>query len=432
MLFGVLIVTPDTLLVKLVTCSAPTLLFWRQLFSGLAIGVAAVFLEGSGRLVHSVRTYWRETLVNTLIWCISTASFALGAAHAPAATVLVILAAQSLVAAAFGRVLLHERLPLPTLAAIVVGFAAVIIVFAWDVTGATALGYCLAALCALFLPLYMVLVRRLAHRHPEATMLPCLILGPAGILPFFALALGAKPLSPTPLDFLWLCLQGLVVCPVTFIALTLGPRAIPAAEVSLMLLLETALGPVWVWLALGEAPPHGSAIGGSLLLATLIAHSAWVLHRERKRRASKRASAMLASTTAVAVVVRESRERGDMGGGESESKGERKSEEEYRDQREVEGESEREGFVILPMQLVGNAQAEHHIANKQVVESIAGLSDESSLCEEETLTNPVIDSNNSNCFVDDDDDQAALLQNDVTAQSVAVVSGASARNESES
>jgi drug/metabolite transporter (DMT)-like permease len=289
-LVGVLIVTPDTLLVKLVSCSPATLLFWRQLLSGTAVGFAALILEGRTRLANSLRTYWRETLVNTLIWSVSTASFALAASLAPAATVLVILAAQSLVSAGLGRLILHEQLPLPTLAAIVVGFVAVIIVFAWDVTGASALGYSLAGVCAFLLPLYMVLVRRVSQHHPDAIMLPCLVLGPVGVLPLFALAIGAEPLSPTPLDFLWLCLQGCIVCPLTFIALTLGPRAISAAEVSLMLLLETVLGPIWVWLALGEKPPHGSAIGGSLLLATLIAHSLWALHREHHRRKSIRMS----------------------------------------------------------------------------------------------------------------------------------------------
>ena len=41
--------------------------------------------------------------------------------------------------------------------------------------------------------------------------------------------------------------------PIATALMFLGPRYIPAPEVGLLLLLESILGPVWVWLVLGEA-----------------------------------------------------------------------------------------------------------------------------------------------------------------------------------
>ena len=62
------------------------------------------------------------------------------------------------------------------------------------------------------------------------------------------------------------CVAVMLVC------LTLAPRSLSGAEVSLITLLETVLGPVMVFVALGEAPAVWTAAGGALLLCTLVLH----------------------------------------------------------------------------------------------------------------------------------------------------------------
>ena len=80
--------------------------------------------------------------------------------------------------------------------------------------------------------------------HPLVSTAVCLI----------CLLCGAKPGLLEAAQLPYVLLQGAVVLPVSFVALTVGPAYIPAAEVSLLLLLETVLGPVWVYLLLdGES-----------------------------------------------------------------------------------------------------------------------------------------------------------------------------------
>ena len=74
-------------------------------------------------------------------------------------------------------------------------------------------------------------------------------------------------------------LLGLLLLPVAFGLLTLGPRYITAPEVSLLMLLETAIGPLIVWLALGETPSDLALIGGGIVLGTLILHALVGLRR---------------------------------------------------------------------------------------------------------------------------------------------------------
>ena len=63
----------------------------------------------------------------------------------------------------------------------------------------------------------------------------------------------------------------LVTLPLTF--LTLAPRYIPAHEVQLFFILETALGPLWVWLVIQEEPTIKTIIGGLLIILTIFVHT---------------------------------------------------------------------------------------------------------------------------------------------------------------
>ena len=55
--------------------------------------------------------------------------------------------------------------------------------------------------------------------------------------------------------------------------LTLAPRYIPAHEVQLFFILETALGPLWVWLVIHEEPTIKTIIGGVLIVLTIFIHT---------------------------------------------------------------------------------------------------------------------------------------------------------------
>jgi len=50
---------------------------------------------------------------------------------------------------------------------------------------------------------------------------------------------------------------------------TLGSRSLPAAELTLLSLAEVLLGPLWVWLFLGETASVNTLLGGAVLLAAI-------------------------------------------------------------------------------------------------------------------------------------------------------------------
>ena len=67
--------------------------------------------------------------------------------------------------------------------------------------------------------------------------------------------------------------MGIFCVAIPFVLITLAPRYITAPEVNLFFLLETILGPLWVWLVIHEQPGIETIIGGTIIISTIAIHS---------------------------------------------------------------------------------------------------------------------------------------------------------------
>jgi len=67
---------------------------------------------------------------------------------------------------------------------------------------------------------------------------------------------------------------------VSFFSLSLASRYTHASNVSLLLLLETVLGPLWVWLGVGEEPTPMMLVGGVIVVGSL---AIYLWHTGRRR-----------------------------------------------------------------------------------------------------------------------------------------------------
>jgi DME family drug/metabolite transporter len=86
----------------------------------------------------------------------------------------------------------------------------------------------------------------------------------------------ALPVGPAPaVDWIILAYLGVFQIGLAYMFLTRGMAHVPALEASLLLLLEDAANPIWVWLFHGEVPGVWALAGGGIIM-TATAVKAWV------------------------------------------------------------------------------------------------------------------------------------------------------------
>jgi drug/metabolite transporter, DME family len=103
-------------------------------------------------------------------------------------------------------------------------------------------------------------------------MLPAALLGSVFSILFAGAVILARgePILALPRDIGVAFAIGAVVVALGMVMFTLGSRVVPAAELTLLSLVEVLLGPIWVWLALGETASRNTLIGGAVLLGGVV------------------------------------------------------------------------------------------------------------------------------------------------------------------
>ncbi|PLX98266.1 MAG: EamA family transporter [Desulfuromonas sp.] len=266
-LTAVFVLSPDALLVRLISADNATLLFWRGLLSGGTLYLLLFFIYRK-RLFSMVREPGWLGLVAALNIMLGNIFFVMSLRMTLAANTLVILASIPLLAALGTRIFLGETILRRTWIAITVAFIGILTLFSGSIGQQSLLGDLLAFCAACSWAGNLVIIRKLRPLN----MIPVNAIGNLLVAPF-ALLINAQPFAVSADDFILLLILGVLVLPIAYSLLTLAPRLLPAPEVSLTMLLETFLGPFWVWLIIHESPTLATLAGGILILGTLMIHT---------------------------------------------------------------------------------------------------------------------------------------------------------------
>ncbi|MGH6961127.1 MAG: DMT family transporter, partial [Dongiaceae bacterium] len=183
------------------------------------------------------------------------------------ANVLLIQATAPFIAGLLGWLLMGERVRPRSLLTMLLALIGIAIMVSDSVARGSIAGTILAFIIAFAFAGAVVTTRR--HREVRMTPATCLATLSAAIV---ALPLAA-PLGVSASDFGYMTLFGAGQMAVGLILFTVGVRLVPAAEAALISVLETILGPIWVWLLFGENPGAFVVLGGAIVVAALIAHT---------------------------------------------------------------------------------------------------------------------------------------------------------------
>ncbi|MDC0490509.1 EamA-like transporter family protein [Rhodobacteraceae bacterium SB2] len=269
-LAGALLLTPDTLLMRLSGLDGGAMLAWRACLAGLvflSIGLIARFKEEKGNRARvSSFGFW------SLVICqIGNASFfAFGIALAPVAVVLLAVATVPVIAALLGYFLLGELADRRVWATIVLVFSGILMSVAGDIERGmnidfeTLLGACCGLAVAISLAFNFVIIRKNKTVPFELAIgLGALI---AGCTAFY---LWPAAWQVRGASLIYISVTGLIILPVSFFLLSKASRLTSAANVSMIMLLETVLGPLWVWRGIKETPNSLTLLGGVLVVGAL-------------------------------------------------------------------------------------------------------------------------------------------------------------------
>jgi drug/metabolite transporter (DMT)-like permease len=253
------------LIARLVTTSPWTTSLWRSIFASLFLIVVLTLARRRGIVAQ-----WRDggAPVLAAAVCMATAStcFIFSLAHTSVANTLLLMSTGPYVTALLAWMLLGERVAPRTWLTMGMALAGAVVMVSSSYGHGAITGDLLAVAMATSFAVATVIVRR----HPDIPMAPAAALATA-LTALVALPL-AQPFAVTPRDLLLLALFGVAQFGAGFLLFMAGARLIPAAESSLIGMLETVLGPLWVWLVLSERPGAASLTGGALILSALVAN----------------------------------------------------------------------------------------------------------------------------------------------------------------
>ncbi len=274
---GVVVLSFDALLIRLAVAGAWEVIFWRGALIALSL-LLFLALRGDTGAIRRFARFGRAGLHVALLQGAGSALFVLAVAHTSVANTVVLIATAPLFAAVASHFFLRERIAGRTWAASLAVLAGVTLVFGGALTPGETLGNLCALMAAATLGGNLTLLRR----HHDMPRIP--LVAASGLVTAVIAAPFGALLDIAPQGWLVLAVMGLVQMPVALILVTMGTRYLSSPEVSLFLLLETLLGPLWVWLALGETLGRETLAGGAVILATLLLHTLARMRENARRR----------------------------------------------------------------------------------------------------------------------------------------------------
>jgi drug/metabolite transporter (DMT)-like permease len=252
------------LIARLVGTGPWTTNLWRSVFASAFLAVA-LSLANRRSIVAQCRALGVPGVMVAACMSLSATCFILSLAHTSVANTLILMATGPYVAGILGWLMLGERVAVRTWISMGVALAGAVVMVSSAPSSGALFGDLLAVVMATSFATATVIVRR----HPDIQMAPAAVLSTA-LTAVVALPL-ADPLQASGRDLALLAFFGVGQFGLGFVLFMKGARLLPAAETSLIGMLETVLGPIWVWLVLGERPGPAALAGGALILGALLA-----------------------------------------------------------------------------------------------------------------------------------------------------------------
>ena len=263
---AVMFITPDSLFIRLSNIDTWGMLFYRGAIP-FAVTLTGLFFFYKKNLLKAIIAIGYPGIFYILSFSICNITFIISIQNTNVANTLVMIAMAPMISAILGAVFLKEMPDYKTWIAIFITFIAVSYIFHDSIELGNFYGDIFGLITAFGLACNAVIARFAKHRD----LVPSAVIGKfcVAVFAFFfveSFDLVEKDLIIVPL----MCVMCVAI---PFVLVTIAPRFIPAEEVNLFFLLETIIGPIWVWLIIKEQPSIEALQGGLVIITTIAIHS---------------------------------------------------------------------------------------------------------------------------------------------------------------
>ena len=269
-IFAVVILSPDSVLIRLVEDASPdvdswTVLFWRGLL--YAVGVSLlVLIKYREKTVAEFKNIGNGGLLIGFFSGISTGTFVFAIVYTSIANALVIISTGPIMIAIVAWFLLREKSSIITWVSMIIVFIGIYIVMSGSIGGESLVGDFFALITAVMMGFTFTLTRK----YKDINMVPVNAIGGL-IAALIAFVMAHKITVPTEVIG-YIIAMGTILS-ISFSLITIAPRYMPAAEVGMIMPLETVLGSLIAWYVINEVPSMNALIGGTIVIVTLFLHS---------------------------------------------------------------------------------------------------------------------------------------------------------------
>lgn len=269
---GVMFITPDSLFIRLSSIDTWELLFYRGAIPSVVILIALILFYKSN-LIKVTLAMGLAGLFYALTFSVTNITFIVSIQNTNVANTLVMIATAPMLSAILAAVFLKENPDRNTWIAILITFLAVVYIFFDSFKLGNFFGDIFGLITALGLAVGANIIRSVKDKD----LVPAAVIGKF-LVAIFALFF-VDNLILQGRDNIIVPLMCIMCVGIPFVLVTIAPRFITAAEVNLFFLLETIIGPIWVWLIIKEQPSIETIYGGILIIITIAVHSFYKLKK---------------------------------------------------------------------------------------------------------------------------------------------------------
>ncbi len=263
---AVIFITPDSLFIRLSNIDTWGLVFYRGIipFITVFLGMLLIYKLNFFKILF---TSGYHGLIYIATFSITNITFVVSIQNTNVANTLVMIATAPVLSAILGAIFLKEPPDKKTWISIIITFLAVIYIFFDSIKLGNFYGDILGFVTAIGLAVGAVTIRSAKSKN----LVPAAVVGKLLVATFALLFVESFILAEN--DLIIVPLMCILCVAIPFVLVTIAPRFIPAEEVNLFFLLETIIGPIWVWLIIKEQPSIETLQGGVVIIATIAVHS---------------------------------------------------------------------------------------------------------------------------------------------------------------